>query len=203
MYYTTPHPDYKPPHRFNDIGIVHLLTETVVTDYVKPICLWDPDKTPLSEVVGEEGVVVGWGNIETGRLENYLQREYLPVISNERCIHRHEKYVEPLRFRTAFCAGYQNGEKKFEKFVISFCHTCLSLLCILAPVNMSPSISESNMCWAVNYWASKSFECPVSCPFLRPLNLSYTVCLLLALHIGGVRNNKFQKSVLVLLILKQ
>lgn len=101
------HPSYK--YLAHDIAVIRLSTDAVFNNYVEPVCLWHSDKLELSNVVGKEGMVVGWGVTETGEASNELQQASMPVVSSLRCLASNRPYFGALLTETNFCAGYRNG----------------------------------------------------------------------------------------------
>ena len=94
----------------HDIALIHLKSDAVITDYVRPICLplrkTDADNTLLR--TGNEGVITGWGRKrETGR--DVLRRMHqvtVPIVDQAMCKAAHKKYVVT---HNMFCAGHHNG----------------------------------------------------------------------------------------------
>lgn len=80
------HKNYGNPSWKNDIALITLDREAVITPFVSPICL--PKGSLLTkDLVGSASEVAGWGiydlNIATG--SRILQTIRLPVVNRERC----------------------------------------------------------------------------------------------------------------------
>lgn len=50
----TVHPEYEPAYFYNDIAILHSDQDITISNYVRPVCLWQ-DSADLSAVVGQLG----------------------------------------------------------------------------------------------------------------------------------------------------
>ncbi|ETN60940.1 CLIP-domain serine protease subfamily B [Anopheles darlingi] len=82
-----PHPEYnmKLKSRPNDICLLWLAREVVVTDFLIPICLPLSSELQKLPVVGEEFVVAGWGATENRLMSEVLLYVELPGVDNEAC----------------------------------------------------------------------------------------------------------------------
>ncbi|XP_055542148.1 serine protease gd-like [Wyeomyia smithii] len=62
-----PHSDYVPEGNLGDtnIAVLRLRRNLQFSDYILPVCLWDGENG-LQQIVGEDGIMVGWGVTETG-----------------------------------------------------------------------------------------------------------------------------------------
>ena len=93
----------------SDIALIHLSSDAVYTDYVRPICLPlrknDEDRFLLKP--GNIMVITGWGGKkEQGRTLKRLHQVTLPVVEQTLCKKAHRKYLVTTNM---FCAGYHNG----------------------------------------------------------------------------------------------
>ncbi|XP_054267242.1 uncharacterized protein LOC128989379 [Macrosteles quadrilineatus] len=102
------HPHYVDAGFINDISLLQLREPVTLTDYVRPICLPQPNVAPSD---GTMCTVIGWGQLfEVGRIfPDTLQEVQLPVISTSEC--RKRTLFLPLYKVTEnmFCAGYDRG----------------------------------------------------------------------------------------------
>lgn len=103
------HPNHSSIDLKNDIAIIRLSTDATFNNYVQPICLWSSHKLELSEVIGREGTVIGWGVTETGQTSNVLQQASMPVIASVSCLASNRDFFGPFLSDTNFCAGLRNG----------------------------------------------------------------------------------------------
>ncbi|XP_039279489.1 LOW QUALITY PROTEIN: uncharacterized protein LOC111052888 [Nilaparvata lugens] len=102
------HPGYVDAGFVNDISLLQLETPVTFTNFVRPICLPQPN-TPVRD--GTMCTVVGWGQLfEVGRIfPDTLQEVQLPVISTNECRKR-TLYLPLYRVtENMFCAGYDRG----------------------------------------------------------------------------------------------
>ncbi|KAG5880886.1 hypothetical protein JTB14_001462 [Gonioctena quinquepunctata] len=91
-----------------DIAIVKLSTPAKVTDYVRPVCLWN-EPSDLGVVVGKAGTVVGWGYDETGKVTEQLTKAQMPIVTQETCIYSFPDFYSRFTSDHTFCAGFNNG----------------------------------------------------------------------------------------------
>lgn len=99
------HPDYRQPSDA-DISIISMYKSVEFTHKIRPVCLWS--ETTVN-VVGSQGVVVGWGKDEL--FNEYVPEPKeikMPVVSQEDCLRSDERFIQLTSNRT-FCAGYRNG----------------------------------------------------------------------------------------------
>ncbi len=105
-----PHQNYNTTTLSDDIAIIQLATKATFTDYVQPICLWDPNNVDISQLTGKFGTVVGWGLTETNKLSDILRQAVIPVVSLTSCLNSNPNVFGSLLTDNNFCAGYRNGE---------------------------------------------------------------------------------------------
>lgn len=103
------HEGYDQNTFINDIAIVRLVTNLTFTPYVQPICQWDASHSSLNEVVGRNGVVVGWGMNERDELPGELDLAYMPVISSADCLQSDSDFFGSFITNGTYCAGFRNG----------------------------------------------------------------------------------------------
>ena len=93
----------------SDIALIHLSSDAVYTDYVRPICLPlrknDEDRFLLKP--GNIMVITGWGREkEHGTTRNRLHKVTVPVVEQTLCQKAYHRYNVTTNM---FCAGYHNG----------------------------------------------------------------------------------------------
>ncbi|KAF5281672.1 hypothetical protein FQR65_LT14602 [Abscondita terminalis] len=99
------HPDYVRPSDA-DISILVMYKPVEFTEKIKPVCLWYEE---TESIVGDEGVVVGWGRDEFFNEYVPEPRELtMPVVSQEDCLRSDERFLKLTSNRT-FCAGSRKG----------------------------------------------------------------------------------------------
>lgn len=76
---------------------------------MEPVCLWDPNKKDLSEVVGKYGTVVGFGITEKNEISHILRQAVIPVVSLLTCLDSDRSFYGNFISDYTFCAGYVNG----------------------------------------------------------------------------------------------
>lgn len=104
-----PHKDYRKMHADADIAVIILPYELKFSETIKPICIWD-EPSDLSYVVGEKGIVVGWGTDEKGTFIVPEPKEIaLPIVSQEDCMNSNIFFHDKVSDRT-FCAGNRDGK---------------------------------------------------------------------------------------------
>lgn len=70
------------------------------------MCLWNDDDGNLTNIVGKEGILAGWGKIEDGQT-NYVpnaRKIAMPVVSQKTCLDSNSRFKELVSDST-FCAG--------------------------------------------------------------------------------------------------
>lgn len=93
--------------------------------FIRPICLWN-GAPEITKVVGQVGIVAGWGKNEDGKLNtDFPKKVNVPIVSDGTCLRANEAFVYITSDRT-FCAGGRNGEgiyflkEKSSFFIIFF-----------------------------------------------------------------------------------
>ncbi|CAG9855145.1 unnamed protein product [Phyllotreta striolata] len=102
------HPGYIDSGFINDISLLKLKSPVIFSDYVRPVCLPQPNQVPAD---GKLCTVVGWGQLfEVGRIfPDTLQEVQVPVISTSECRKR-TLFLSLYRItEDMFCAGYERG----------------------------------------------------------------------------------------------
>ncbi|KAK9753134.1 Serine protease gd N-terminus [Popillia japonica] len=102
------HPDYTVLSADADIAVITLTQEVKFKRFIRPICLWS-EPNDLNNVVGEKGVVAGWGKDENGAtLSPEPKQVTLPIVTQVQCLESHDDFADITSDRT-FCAGFRNG----------------------------------------------------------------------------------------------
>ncbi|CAH1103275.1 unnamed protein product [Psylliodes chrysocephalus] len=102
------HPGYVDSGFINDISLLKLKAPVIFSDYVRPVCLPQPNQVPAD---GRLCTVIGWGQLfEVGRIfPDTLQEVQVPIITTSEC--RKRTLFLSLYHITEdmFCAGYERG----------------------------------------------------------------------------------------------
>ncbi|XP_065205508.1 putative uncharacterized protein DDB_G0282133 isoform X3 [Planococcus citri] len=101
-------PEYNKANFHNDIAILSLKDDVEFTNYVRPICLWE-STDGVQDVVGQNGIVVGWGYNEYQQLNQELKQATMPIVSTEKCARSDPQFFSEYVSDNAFCAGSLNG----------------------------------------------------------------------------------------------
>lgn len=104
------HSGFTPTNLLDDIAIIRLATQAIFTAYVKPICLWNSQRTAITEVIGKVGIVVGWGLNERDQLTKQLSQAHIPVVSSITCLQSDPSTYGSFITEKTFCAGWRNGK---------------------------------------------------------------------------------------------
>ncbi|KAJ6630488.1 Chymotrypsinogen B [Pseudolycoriella hygida] len=103
------HPQYCGAYLRNDIAILRLSTDAVFNEFVRPICLWPSHKIELSEVIGQDGTVVGWGETEKKKSSAILKQASMRIVDSIDCLRSDSSTYGIYLTQNNFCAGYRNG----------------------------------------------------------------------------------------------
>ncbi|CAH1111806.1 unnamed protein product [Psylliodes chrysocephalus] len=96
-------------HTFsNDIAILKLNQPADITDFVRPVCLWN-ELNHLESVIAKQGTVVGWGFDQNGKVTEQLTQAHMPVVSQETCIYSFPEFYSRFTSDHTYCAGFNNG----------------------------------------------------------------------------------------------
>ncbi|GAB0091379.1 hypothetical protein DMENIID0001_062170 [Sergentomyia squamirostris] len=103
------HPNYRTlGSADSDIAVVVFPEKVAFTKYIKPVCLWKEPKG-LESVVGQRGVVAGWGRDENGNAFTALPKKLeIPVVSDATCLRSHQAF-QMITTEQTFCGGWRNG----------------------------------------------------------------------------------------------
>lgn len=99
-----PHPAYNTSLFTDDIALLRLSREIIYSDYIQPICLWDPNLS-----YSRNGVAVGWGYTENDMLSDALKFVELPIVPTLTCLISDRHFFGTFLTENSFCAGYLNG----------------------------------------------------------------------------------------------
>lgn len=106
------HPAYKPPNRYNDIGLIELISKVEFEPNIRPACLWHRNGFGGHT----SAVATGWGvvNTRTRETSDELQKVSLTLYENSYC----DRLLEDSQNRhwegfrsTQLCAGEIRGGK--------------------------------------------------------------------------------------------
>lgn len=98
------HPDYRALSADADVAVITLSQEVKFKSFIRPICLWN-ENNDLKSVIGDSGVVAGWGKDENGlTLSPEPKQVTLPIVSQLECLRSHDDFADITSDRT-FCAG--------------------------------------------------------------------------------------------------
>lgn len=87
-----------------------MATEATLTPHIQPICLWDANKVPLSNVIDRNGIVVGWGLNEQDEQSVILSQAQMPIVSVTACLTSNPQFYGLFLTDYTFCAGFRNGK---------------------------------------------------------------------------------------------
>ncbi|XP_059474416.1 serine protease gd-like [Neocloeon triangulifer] len=94
----------------DDVALLILAAQVTITDFVRPICLWNSDYD-LDRIVNKTGTVVGWGYTSEHKQPSILQKADLKVVSYRECFESKRKFFSVnLHPRRNFCAGYPHNQ---------------------------------------------------------------------------------------------
>lgn len=86
------------------------LDKVVITEFIKPICLWDKNKTVSDLIQDRIGTTVGWGYTEDHEeLSHQLLETTMPVANWSECLSSHRDFFGMHLTEFNYCAGFQNG----------------------------------------------------------------------------------------------
>ncbi|XP_063371926.1 venom protease-like isoform X1 [Cydia amplana] len=77
------HPDYKPPHRYNDIALLELATDVDFSNTIRPACLWQRHDFDSYT----KALATGWGviDVNTKETSKELQKVSISLLDNAYC----------------------------------------------------------------------------------------------------------------------
>lgn len=103
----TVHPGYNPINLDNNLAIMKLENAVKITDYVRPICLWDGPLN-LQTIARQEGFVAGFGFDEDSRSTDQLTSTKLKAIASDVCLNTKPELASVFTIKS-ICAGYPKG----------------------------------------------------------------------------------------------
>lgn len=104
------HPEYSPEYYFNDIAILKMNPPLEISDYVRPVCLWQED-TKIDKLYNQTGLVVGWGYDGNSLTTDSLRGAYMPIVDTQTCIWSNRPFFSRVTFEKNYCAGFQKGKQ--------------------------------------------------------------------------------------------
>ncbi|XP_058815970.1 uncharacterized protein LOC131679283 [Topomyia yanbarensis] len=103
------HEEYNTNSLECDIALLKLAGDFEFTNYVRKICCWTGSDEE-EQIVGKNGIIVGWGRDETETLPDVLKHASVPIVSRKSCRDSDPNYYTRYLFdRKTFCAGHRNG----------------------------------------------------------------------------------------------
>ncbi|XP_029714839.1 vitamin K-dependent protein C-like [Aedes albopictus] len=104
------HPKFAKDSNKHDVAILSLKTAVIFSDYVLPICLQlTRSDTNIHDIVGKQGVVVGWGLTEDDETSTDLKLANVPVVDYAECLETDPDLFGSLIYPGMFCAGSRDG----------------------------------------------------------------------------------------------
>ncbi|KFB43051.1 hypothetical protein ZHAS_00010727 [Anopheles sinensis] len=98
------HPDYDHTTFGNDIAVLKLTSDINITDFVRPVSLWNTDSNE-NTIFGSQGSVIGFGLNEDDEESDTLQQATIPVLDAQTCLaYDNETYGNYLTAQM-YCAG--------------------------------------------------------------------------------------------------
>lgn len=99
------HSDFRTDAFDYDIGAIILPNKIDYSNSIRPICMWT-ESNDESQIVGQQGVVVGWGFSESGILSDVPKSADVPIASEVDCI-RSDIGFQLTTSKRTLCAGGQ------------------------------------------------------------------------------------------------
>ncbi|XP_061394331.1 serine protease gd-like, partial [Musca vetustissima] len=91
-----------------DLAILHLQKPVEYTNFIRPICLWS-EPVDSNLIVGQTGVVAGWGGDENGETFTPIPKKVeTNIVSDSDCLRSSQAY-STLTSKRTFCAGNRDG----------------------------------------------------------------------------------------------
>lgn len=92
-----------------DIALIQMDKPVRYSKFIRPICLWT-GAADLTKVVGQTGIIAGWGKNDKGVLNtDFPKKVSVPIVSDGTCLRANDAFAHITSDRT-FCAGGRNGE---------------------------------------------------------------------------------------------
>ncbi|KAJ8921895.1 hypothetical protein NQ315_008528 [Exocentrus adspersus] len=102
-----PHPDYKSPSAYNDIGLVKLQKKVDISVHTRPACLYTEKDIGVNQAINS-----GWGSTEfAGEFNDRLQKVVLEIYEQEGCNRTYHgrsakrKIKDGINYNIMLCAG--------------------------------------------------------------------------------------------------
>ncbi|XP_019892773.2 serine protease gd isoform X2 [Musca domestica] len=91
-----------------DLAVLHLQRPVEYTNFIRPICLWS-EPVDSNLIVGQTGVVAGWGGDEHGESFTPIPKKVeANIVSDSDCLRSSQAY-STLTSKRTFCAGNRDG----------------------------------------------------------------------------------------------
>lgn len=104
------HPEFAKDSNKHDVALLSLKTAVRFSDYVLPICVGlTRSETNIHDIIGKQGVVVGWGLTEDDENSSDLKIANLPIVDYPQCQEADPDLFGPLIYPGMFCAGSRDG----------------------------------------------------------------------------------------------
>lgn len=101
------HEDYKTKTPDADVAIILLKIDVPISETIQPICLWN-ELNDLTYIIGQKGLVVGWGQDESADVTSEPKEIAMPVVSYDEC-HNSNAFFKKVVTERTFCAGNRDG----------------------------------------------------------------------------------------------
>ncbi|KAJ8945606.1 hypothetical protein NQ314_009133 [Rhamnusium bicolor] len=105
------HPDYKYPHKYNDIALIQTTERIIFTKFIRPACLYTKEEILLSS-----GVATGWGRTDfAGENSDKLRKVTLNIYERDKCAKTYQQNKDlPLGITSnMLCAGELRGRQRY------------------------------------------------------------------------------------------
>ncbi|XP_054003254.1 venom protease-like [Hylaeus anthracinus] len=106
------HPEYDSKRQSNDIAVLKLMKDVILTDYIQPICLPVDDPLRRDDFYAKNAYLAGWGATSFhGPASSILLQTQVPVVSIADCKSAYSGDPNRLINNRTICAGLQLGGK--------------------------------------------------------------------------------------------
>lgn len=113
------HPDYQPPARYHDIGLLRLARKVTFGPAIRPACLYSLGEDGEDDsLAGEPLVAIGWGHTEQlGEKSQVLQKVVLSLVDQRTCSDLYSadastsSLARGITADSQLCAGVLEGGK--------------------------------------------------------------------------------------------
>ncbi|XP_058118562.1 chymotrypsin-like elastase family member 2A [Anopheles ziemanni] len=98
------HPTFTRSSMANDIAILRLASDIVLTEFVQIACIWSESDPMKKRIIGKNGTIVGFGSTANEGEPPFLREATLTVVDGYRCVESDPTYGSVLK-HTMYCAG--------------------------------------------------------------------------------------------------